>query len=260
MKRFQHLWEGMLDVALYGMNIGPASHPHDSGEIFLLGSLRKILGKPGDAIVTIFDVGANIGGYARVAAAILGPDVRILSFEPSSTAYEKLRGNTREMASITVFQNGFSDAVETLELFSDSAGSGLASVYDRRLSHHGLVMENRETVHLSTLDRFCRENNIGTIHLLKVDVEGHEFNVFAGASEMIDRDAVDVIQFEFGGCNIDSRTYFQDFFYLLNPKYHLFRLTVDGMIAMDRYHEKFEQFQTTNFVAIHRKLTFLKIP
>ncbi len=244
----------MLDVALYGMNIGPASLPQDSGEISLLKNIRTILGKSRDAVITMFDVGANIGAYARMADALLGPAVRIFSFEPSAAACEKLRRNTQDIASIAIFQHGFSDADAVLELFSDTAGSGLASVYDRRMTHHGIVLASRETVRLSTIDRFCHEHHVDSINLLKVDVEGHEFKVFAGASEMIQRDAVDTIQFEFGGCNIDSRTYFQDFFYLLNSKYRLFRLTVDGLIAIDRYHEKFEQFQTTNFAAIHRKL------
>jgi hypothetical protein len=63
-----------------------------------------------------------------------------------------------------------------------------------------------------------------------------------------------MIQFEFGGCNIDSRTYFKDFYELLSLKYRLFRLTVDGMVPIDRYHERHEQFTTTNFIAIHRSI------
>jgi hypothetical protein len=89
---------------------------------------------------------------------------------------------------------------------------------------------------------------------LKVDVEGHEYNVFTGASEMMAADAIDMIQFEFGGCNIDSRTYLQDFYYLLNPKYRLYRLVPDGLSPMEPYNEKYELFRTTNFVAIHRKI------
>lgn len=42
-------------------------------------------------------------------------------------------------------------------------------------------------------------------------VEGHELDVLAGAEEALK--SVQLVQFEFGGCNIDTRTYFQDFFY-----------------------------------------------
>ena len=253
-KRLQPFWEFMLDVTLYGMNIGPASLPLYSGETYLLKNLRKILRKKNDSVITVFDVGANIGDYALEAYSILGAATRIFCFEPSNATFEILKENTRCIDTIVAHHHGFSDRDEALELFSDKQGSGLASVYGRRLDHLGTHLRNREMVRLSTIDRFCRENNIMSINLLKVDVEGHEYKVFEGAAGMLDANTIDVIQFEFGGCNIDSRTFFQDFYYLLNPKYRLFRLAVDGIVPIDIYNEKYEQFRTTNFIAIHRNI------
>ena len=254
MKRLQPFWEFMLDVTLYGMNIGPASLPHYSGETYLLKNLSRILRKKNDSIITVFDVGANIGDYALEAYSFLGTAARIFCFEPSNATCEMLRENTRCIGSIVVHHHGFSDQEEELELFSDKQGSGLASLYDRRLDHRGTHLLNRERVRLSTIDWFCCENNIKSINLLKVDVEGHEYKVFAGAAEMLEANAIDMIQFEFGGCNIDSRTFFQDFYYLLNPKYRLYRLAADGIVPIDIYNEKYEQFRTTNFIAIHRNI------
>ena len=254
MKRLQPLWGFMLDVVLYGMNIGPASLPHDSGETYLLEKLKRILRKKKDSVITVFDVGANVGDYALEAFSFLGASARIFCFEPSNATCEMLRENTQSIGTIVVYPHGFSDKEQEIELFSDKQGSGLASLYNRRLDHLGAHLLNREMVRLSTIDRFCRENNIMSINLLKVDVEGHEFKVFAGAAEMLDANAIDMIQFEFGGCNIDSRTFFQDFYYLLNPKYRLYRLAVDGLVPIDIYNEKYEQFRTTNFVAIHRNI------
>jgi len=254
MKRLQPFWEFMLDVTLYGMNIGPASLPRYSGETYLLKNLSRILQKKENSVITVFDVGANIGDYALETYSILETAVRIFCFEPSKATCEMLRENTRSIGPIVVYPHGFSDKEEEIELFSDKQGSGLASLYDRRLDHLGTHLLNREMVRLSTIDRFCRENNIMSINLLKVDVEGHEYKVFAGAAEMLEANAIDMIQFEFGGCNIDSRTYFRDFYYLLNPKYRLYRLAVDGIVPIDIYNEKYEQFRTTNFIAIHRNI------
>ena len=50
------------------------------------------------------------------------------------------------------------------------------------------------------------------IDLLKLDVEGNELLALKGLSDSIEY--IKIIQFEFGGSNIDSRTYFQDFYYL----------------------------------------------
>lgn len=254
MKRLQPFWEFMLDVTLYGMNIGPASLPQCSGETYLMKNLSGILRNKDDSVITVFDVGANIGDYALKAYSFIGTASRIFCFEPSYATCEMLRENTRSIGPILVHHHGFSDQEEDLELFSDKRGSGLASLYDRRLDHQGTRLLNRETVRLSTIDRFCHENNIKKINLLKVDVEGHEYKVFAGAADMFAANAIDMVQFEFGGCNIDSRTFFQDFYYLLNPKYRLYRLTVDGIVPIDNYNEKYEQFRTTNFIAIHRNI------
>ncbi|WP_445778772.1 hypothetical protein [Shewanella sp.] len=45
--------------------------------------------------------------------------------------------------------------------------------------------------------------------MIKIDIEGHELSVLKVFGAAIE--ATKVIQFEFGDCNIDTRTYFQDF-------------------------------------------------
>ena len=56
------------------------------------------------------------------------------------------------------------------------------------------------------------------------------------------------IQFEFGGANIDSRTFFQDFWYFFQSKeFELFRITPFGLIEINNYSEQdeFLKLQTT---------------
>jgi len=56
---------------------------------------------------------------------------------------------------------------------------------------------------------------------------------------------------ESSGCNIDSRTFFQDFFYFFK-KYgmsNITRITPTGYLApIHRYQEVYEQFRTSNFL------------
>ena len=111
-------------------------------------------------------------------------------------------------------------------------------------------MHPQETVRLRRLEDFCQENNIEKIHLLKVDVEGNELCVFKGGGDIIASARAEIIQFEFGGSNIDSRTYFRDFWELLSSKYRLYRILKDGFAKIERYSELDEVFVMTNFLAV----------
>jgi hypothetical protein len=114
--------------------------------------------------------------------------------------------------------------------------------------------KSTETARLTTIDRFAEERAIGFIHLLKMDVEGHEYQVLAGASHMLESRAIAIIQFEFGNCNIASRTYFQDFYYLLEPNYRIYRILGQGLCPVRGYRESQEVFLTTNYLAVAKNL------
>ncbi len=66
---------------------------------------------------------------------------------------------------------------------------------------------------------------------------------------MLNERKIRFIQFEFGGTDIDSRVFFQDFYYLLKDNYSLYRIVKDGLVKIDGYKEKYEIFDTINFLA-----------
>ena len=86
--------------------------------------------------------------------------------------------------------------------------------------------------------------------MLKLDIEGYEFNALKGASEMIARGLVCAIQFEFGGTSIDARVYLRDFFRLLEDRYRIYRILQNGLWELSSYSEYDELFVTTNFLAL----------
>ena len=180
---------------------------------------------------------------------VFGEQARIFSFEPSLKTYRKLVLNTEHLSDIKRFNFGFGDTETTLTLYSDADESGLASVYNRKLDYYDIYLDVKEEITIKTIDTFCASSNIKHIHFLKLDVEGHELNVLKGASGIIECGYIDYIQFEFGGCNIDSRTYFKDFFYLLKGNYTIYRIIKDGLHQIDEYTEFHELFTTTNFLA-----------
>ena len=82
-------------------------------------------------------------------------------------------------------------------------------------------------------------------------MEGHELDVLRGATEMLREGKVSLVSFEFGGCNIDTRTFLQDFWYFFESygMSMMGRITPTGFVQpLGKYSELYEQFTTTNYL------------
>jgi hypothetical protein len=89
------------------------------------------------------------------------------------------------------------------------------------------------------------------IDFLKVDVEGHELEVFKGTKEMLGKGAIKYIQFEYGGCNIDARMLLKDLFNFFLPyHYTLYKIYPHELRHVPRYDQRLENFQYQNWVAV----------
>jgi FkbM family methyltransferase len=250
--KYQNIFEDFYSISSRGMNIGGGAETANSGERNALFYIKKKLGYVEK--LTFFDVGANIGLYTLLLNDIFIDNAKIYSFEPSKKTFNTLSINTNHIKYQNVFNFGFGNINNSLTLYYNQEESGLASVYQRRLNHFNIKMDLKEEIEIRTVDSFCSENNIDKINFLKIDVEGHELNVLIGACNLLKNKKIDFIQFEFGGCNIDSRTYFQDFYYLLKDDFYIFRILKDGLYKITNYKEMYEAFSTTNFLA-ERKQT-----
>lgn len=249
--KYQKFFTKLFNFSLRGMNIGGGFDVEKSGEKFILKYINKK--NNGKKYITIFDVGANVGNYSiEILKSFNNENLKLYLFEPAKITFNKLKNNIKENENIKLYNFGFGNENNQLNLYSDKDGSGLASIYKRKLDHFNVDLKNVENVKIKKLDNFCAEQDIKHIDFLKLDVEGHELSILKGAKQMLDSGSIDYIQFEFGGCNIDSRTYFQDFWYLLSPKYKIYRILKNGVYEISKYRENYEIFINTNFLAIKK--------
>jgi hypothetical protein len=103
-----------------------------------------------------------------------------------------------------------------------------------------------------TIDNFVKENRISKIDLLKIDTEGHELAILAGAKETIDTNKVPVIHFEFNEMNVISRVFFRDFVLMLTG-YDFYRMLPDNIVKLEPYIPvKTEIFAFQNIVAVKK--------
>lgn len=254
----QKWFQILYSVSLRGMNYGNGGNFRTSGERFVAKYICSKLSKENRQLV-LFDVGANVGQYSVELLNIFeGADCVIHSFEPSFKTFEKLVETTSGINNLIPNNFGFSDSEKNILLYTTGEASGIASVYQRNLAHFGFAMDQSEAIKLATIDGYCEKNRINRIHFLKLDIEGHELHALKGASKMIQNNSIDFIQFEFGGCNIDSRTFFQDFWYLLKDNYRLYRIVKNGLYPITNYSETFEIFTTINYLAELKTTTTAK--
>ena len=202
-----------------------------------------------DEEMNFFDIGANVGLYTQAILELL-PKAKIFSFEPSSKAFAILSEKYSSNQKVTLINSAVGMKNGSSKLYSDESGSGMASLTKRRMEHFGMEFEFEEEISLVKLDDWCWENNVWP-SIIKMDVEGHELDVLKSGSEAVLK--ADAIQFEFGGCNIDTRTFFQDFWYFFKEnKFDIWRITPTGLDYIQNYSEYDECFTTTNYLAINK--------
>lgn len=141
--------------------------------------------KPGQVVL---DIGAHYGEYAVLFAALVGPNGRVVSFEPDVAARPWIHAN--------LVLNGFADRVRIEECAVFDVASS-RTLYARHgnsqssLARAGLggAQSNadveRYTVDLVRIDEFVEHNALPVPDVIKLDVEGAEVHALRGAGDIL---------------------------------------------------------------------------
>ena len=177
--------EALGDRVLVGKTLGGSQmalsmRDHQHRAIYFYGehepeitALFRSLVRPGSVV---FDVGAN-AGYFSILSRELGATVH--AFEPNPNVRALLRKSVSlGPGGITVVAAACSDEPGTMPLYlSEPGNTGLTSL---------IVPTSRSVeVDVITLDEYAHRTRTRP-SLVKIDVEGHEREVLAGASELLE--------------------------------------------------------------------------
>jgi FkbM family methyltransferase len=127
-----------------------------------------------------YDLGANIGFFAVLAARLVGSSGRVYAFEPNPECSSEVRRNAD--------LNGFSNVEVVEAAVSSTSGRTWLRLGDTNLS--SAIAGNSENgieVALTSVDDFIREKSPRPPTLVMIDVEGAEIEVLKGMRETISR-------------------------------------------------------------------------
>ena len=188
----------------------------------------------------VFDVGAYVGIYA-MAAALGAPERRVHAFEPVPESFHRLQENLRV--------NGLSDVHAVPAAVGHRGGKAILHVPDGVWlpSHSSTRSGFRERtrpleVPAITLDDYARERGIERVDLVKIDTEGNEDEVLAGAAKLFERSRPFVLCEVLRGLTEDRLNE-----WMRDRRYRFYRLEPEGPKLLERI-EGDETYRARNFL------------
>jgi len=172
-------------------------HFDDKGVLELT---KKIL-KP---TMTVIDIGANHGQFTVFASQLVGYCGQVHAFEPTSYSFQRLNENIHHVdkthRGIHLNQIAISNQIGSTIIYEFPPEMSVWNSLNPHLEYHFGIRPIRpsrtENIRVTTLDQYCIDHNINKIDLLKIDVEGFEYNVFEGSKFLIKNRCIRKIIFE----------------------------------------------------------------
>ena len=132
--------------------------------------------KPG---MTVIDIGANIGAHTMLLASLVGPQGRVIAFEPTDYGWRKLQRN--------LSLNTISWIVPVKAALSDRHVPEQRVDFRASWRTEGGRKDGESIVDFLRLDDWCAERGINSIDVIKIDVDGNEYSALLGARSIVSR-------------------------------------------------------------------------
>lgn len=165
----------------------------------LAATLRRLL-RPGQVFA---DVGANEGYFSVLASRLVGSSGRVLAVEPQSRLQPVLRRNfaLNHADNVTITAAVVSNDIGVAELnLAPSMNTGATSLI--RSTRYGL---QRESVPALPLAEILTRAGLTTVDLLKLDIEGWEYEAILGSQDIFRQGRVRAITLELHPQHLEKR-------------------------------------------------------
>lgn len=184
---------------------------HFGAEVHGIGYMQKLRkgGAPKDAMArqremlgskvqTIVDAGANIGHTAEHLLKTF-PAAQVHAFEPFADSFAQMqhRIGSNPRAKLQAVGLAATPGTAKLHVNKSAATNSLLTTTSLGVSSDDACATIGEVdITLTTLDSYAAGNNLKTIDILKMDVQGYELEVLKGAAQLLENGGIGMIYTE----------------------------------------------------------------
>jgi len=138
---------------------------------------------------TVIDVGAHIGEYSLLASKKLRSNGQVISIEPLKEARKWLNRNLELNGCLNtvVLECAIGNELQKRPLYMNTQG-GTFGYLDSEIE--GIKLEKTAMVNVTTLDQIISSREIEKVDMLKIDVEGSEYEVLLGCKKSFEENKI----------------------------------------------------------------------
>ncbi len=147
--------------------------------------IERFLPKQGDIVV---DIGAHMGRYTIIGAKRVGAQGKVVAIEAHPGNFEMLNRNIKlnQLTNVIPLNYAVYSKETKIKLYLPEVESGY-TIYNTIMSNRARTEDKFVEVSANTLDYILQSKEITDVNWIKIDVEGAEFEVLKGASNVLSK-------------------------------------------------------------------------
>jgi FkbM family methyltransferase len=147
--------------------------------------IERFLPKQGDIVV---DIGAHMGRYTIISSKRVGANGKVVAIEAHPGNFEMLKSNIKlnQLTNVIPLNYAAYSKETKINLYLPEVESGY-TIYNTIMSNRARTEDKFVEVSANTLDYLLQLNEITDVNWVKIDVEGAEFEVLKGASNVLSK-------------------------------------------------------------------------
>jgi FkbM family methyltransferase len=188
--------------------------------------------RPKEADIVV-DIGAHIGKYTIIASKMVGSEGKVIAIEAHPVNYDTLRQNIviNKLSNVIALNYAVHSKETIVKLYEHGQEEGF-TIYNTIMSERTMTPRNQKYIEVkaNTLDSLLLQNGINQVNWIKIDVEGAEYEVLMGATNILSSSKDISLLIEIHNLVATNKNFYDAIIHLLESKNYklLFEKTYEG--------------------------------